>query len=155
GAVGIPAEEIRDKMDSGQPFAWIKRKLTPVVAEAVESLNLKGVYLQEENQRFYPKRDLAAHILGFVDVDEKGLGGVEHEYDNLIRGKAEKVVVMSDGRQRLFDAGEAQNDHGVNVTLTIDEKVQYIAERELEAVIQERHAPAGTVIVQDPNTGAI
>ena len=155
GALGISAEEIRDKMDSGPSFIWAKRKLTPEAAEAVESLNLKGVYLQEENKRFYPKRDLAAHVLGFVDVDEKGLGGIEREYDGAIRGKAEKIVVLSDGRQQVLSAGEAQNDRGANVTLTIDEKVQYIAERELEAAIEKTHAPAGTVIVQDPNTGAI
>ena len=155
GVLGIPAEEIRDNMDSGSPFVWIKRKLPPAKSEAVESLNLKGIYLQEENQRYYPKRDLGAHVLGFVDVDEKGLGGIEREYDNLIRGKEEKVVVMADARQRWFDGGEAQRDRGVNVVLTLDEKIQYIAERELAAAIDKTHAPAGTVIVQDPNTGAI
>jgi cell division protein FtsI (penicillin-binding protein 3) len=153
--VGMPAEEIREKLDSGSPFVWIKRKLAPAKSDAVESLNLKGVYLQEENQRYYPKRDLAAHVLGFVDVDEKGLGGIEREYDNLIRGKDEKVVVIADARQRWFEGGEAQQDHGINIVLTIDEKIQYIAERELAAEIEKTHAPAGSVIVQDPNSGAI
>jgi cell division protein FtsI (penicillin-binding protein 3) len=155
GVLGISAEDIREKMDSGPPFVWIKRKLPPVMSEAVESLNLRGVYLQEENQRYYPKRELGAHVLGFVDVDEKGLVGIEHEYDNLIRGKEEKIVVMEDGRQRWFDGGEAQRDRGVNVVLTIDEKIQYVAEKELATAIEKTHAPAGTVIVQDPNTGAI
>jgi cell division protein FtsI (penicillin-binding protein 3) len=155
GVLGMSAEEIRDKMDSGSPFVWLKRKLPPVKSEAVESLNLKGIYLQEENQRYYPKRDLGAHVLGFVDVDEKGLGGIEHEYDNLIRGKEEKVGVMADAHQPWFDGGEAQRDRGVNVVLTLDEKIQYIAERELAAAIEKTHAPAGTVIVQDPNSGAI
>jgi cell division protein FtsI (penicillin-binding protein 3) len=155
GPLDVPAEEIREKIDSGPPFVWLKRKLAPAKSEAVESLNLKGIYLQEENQRYYPKRELAAHVLGFVDVDEKGLGGIEREYDNLIRGKEEKVVVMADAHQRWFDGGEAQRDHGVNIVLTLDEKIQYIAERELAAVIEKTHAPAGTVIVQDPNSGAI
>jgi cell division protein FtsI (penicillin-binding protein 3) len=155
GVLDMPAEEIREKLDSGSPFVWVKRKLAPEKSEAVESLNLKGVYLQEENRRYYPNRDLAAHILGFVDVDEKGLGGIEHEYDNLIRGKEEKVVVMADAHQRWFDGGEAHGDHGVNVVLTIDEKIQYVAERELAAAIEKTHAQAGTVIVQDPNNGAI
>jgi cell division protein FtsI (penicillin-binding protein 3) len=155
GVLEMPANEIREKLDSGSPFVWVKRKLPPAKSEAVESLNLKGVYLQEENQRYYPKRELGAHVLGFVDVDERGLGGIEHEYDNLIRGKEEKVVVMADAHQRWFDGGEAQRDHGVNVVLTIDEKIQYIAERELAAAIEKTRAPAGTVIVQDPNSGAI
>lgn len=153
--LGMPAEEIREKLDSGSPFVWIKRKLTPATSEEVESANLKGIYLQEENQRYYPKRELGAHVLGFVDVDEKGLGGIEREYDNPIRGKEEKVVVMADARQRWFDGGEAERDRGVNVVLTLDEKIQYIAERELAVAIEKTHAPAGTVIVQDPNTGAI
>ena len=98
---------------------------------------------------------MASHVLGFVDVDDKGLGGIEHEYDSLIRSKAEKIVVMADARQRWFDGGEAQSDRGVNIVLTLDEKIQYIAERELAAAIEKTHAPAGTVIVQDPNSGAI
>lgn len=151
----MPALEIREKLDSGSQFVWLKRKLAPAKSEAVDSLNLKGIYLQEENQRFYPKRDLGAHVLGFVDVDEKGLGGIEHEYDNLIGGKGEKIVVMADARKRWFDGTEAQRDQGVNVVLTLDEKIQYVAERELAAAIEKTHAPAGSVIVQDPNTGAI
>ncbi len=153
--LGMSAEEIREKMDSGNSFVWLRRKLPPASSEAVQGLNLKGIYFQEENQRFYPKRELGAHVLGFVDVDEKGLGGIEHEYDNLIRGQDEKVVVMADAHQRWFDGGEAQRDRGVNVVLTLDEKIQYIAERELAVAIEKTHAPAGTVIVQDPNSGAI
>jgi len=155
GVLGIPSEVIREKLAVGGTFVWIQRKLPPEKAEAVKSLNLKGVYFQEENQRYYPKREMAAHVLGFVDVDEKGLGGIEHEYDNLIRGKSEKIVVMADARQRWFDGGEAQRDRGASVILTLDEKIQYIAERELAVAIEKTHAPAGTVIVQDPNSGAI
>src|ERR1700757_3312449 len=155
GVLGMPADEIREKLDSGSTFVWIKRKLPPAKAEAVDSLNLKGIYLQEENQRYYPKRDLGAHVLGFVDVDEKGLGGIEHEYDELIRGTGEKIVVMADARQRWFDGSEAQRDQGLSVVLTLDEKIQYIAERELAAAIAKTHAMAGTVMVMNPNTGEI
>ena len=155
GALGMPADEIRARLESGATFVWLKRKLVPAKSEAVQSLNLKGIYLQEENQRYYPKRELAAHVLGFVDVDEKGLGGIEYEYDELIRSKAEKIVVLADARKRWFDGGEVPRDRGTNVVLTIDEKIQYVAERELAAAIAKFHAPAGSVIVQDPNSGAI
>lgn len=155
GVLAIPAEEIRQELESESTFVWIKRKLSPDKVEAIQSLNLKGIYLQEENQRYYPKREMAAHVLGFVNVDEKGLGGIEEKYDDLIRSKAEKVVVMTDGRQRWYDGGEAQRDRGANVVLTLDERIQYIAERELAAAIEKTHAPAGSVIVQDPNSGAI
>jgi cell division protein FtsI (penicillin-binding protein 3) len=155
GVLGIPAEEIRQGLESENTFVWIKRKLSPDKVEAIQSLNLKGIYLQEESQRYYPKRDMAAHVLGFVNVDEKGMGGVEEKYDDLIRSKAEKVVVMTDGRQRWYDGGEALRDRGANAVLTLDERIQYIAERELVAAIEKTHAPAGSVIVEDPNSGAI
>jgi cell division protein FtsI (penicillin-binding protein 3) len=155
GVLGAPQDVIREKLESGATFVWIQRKLSAEKVQAISALNLKGIYFQEENQRFYPKREMASHVLGFVDVDDKGLGGIEHEYDALIRSKGEKIVVMADARQRWFDGGEAQADRGVNVVLTIDEKIQYIAERELAAAIEKTHAPAGTVIVQDPNSGAI
>jgi cell division protein FtsI (penicillin-binding protein 3) len=155
GVLGMPASEIQEKLESGATFVWLKRKLAPASSEAVQSLNLKGIYLQEENQRYYPKRELAAHVVGFVDVDEKGLGGIEREYDELIRGEPEKIVVMADARQRWFDGSEVKRERGANVVLTIDEKIQYIAERELAAVIARTHAPTGSVIVQDPNSGAI
>jgi cell division protein FtsI (penicillin-binding protein 3) len=118
-------------------------------------LNLKGIYLQKENQRFYPKRDLAAHVLGFVDVDEKGLSGIERELDSQIRGKSERIVVMADAKQRWFDGGEAKRERGASVVLTLDEKIQYIAERELAEAMAKTRSLAGTVIVMNPNTGEI
>jgi len=155
GVLGIPREVLEARLESSRSFVWIARKLPPEKKEAVEALNLKGVYFQKENQRIYPKRDLAAHVLGFVDLDEKGLGGIEYQLDGQIRGKSEKIIVMADARQRWFDGGEAQRERGANVILTLDEKVQYIAERELAAAMAKTHALAGTVIVMNPNNGEI
>src|SRR5881398_883799 len=155
GVLGIPAEVLEARFESSHSFVWIARKLPPDKKEAVEALNLKGVYFQKENQRIYPKRDLASHVLGFVDLDEKGLGGIEYELDGKIRGKSEKIIVMADARQRWFDGGEAQRERGLNVVLTLDEKIQYIAERELAAAIAKTHAMAGTVLVMNPNSGEI
>jgi cell division protein FtsI (penicillin-binding protein 3) len=155
GVLGIPREVLEARLESSHSFVWIARKLPPDKKEAVEALNLKGVYFQKENQRIYPKRDLASHVLGFVDLDEKGLGGIEHELDAQIRGKSEKIIVMADARQRWFDGGEAQRERGANVVLTLDEKIQYIAERELAVAIAKTRAMAGTVMVMNPNTGEI
>jgi cell division protein FtsI (penicillin-binding protein 3) len=155
GVLNIPRDLLEVRFESGATFVWIARKLPPEKREAVEALNLKGIYFQKENQRFYPKRELASHVLGFVDVDEKGLGGIEYELDDQIRGKSEKIIVMADARQRWFDGGEAQWERGANVVLTLDEKVQYIAERELGAAIARTHAIAGTVVVMNPSTGEI
>src|SRR5580698_722164 len=155
GVVNKPQEEIEARLESSRAFAWIARKLPPEKADAINKLNLKGIYLQKENQRFYPKRDLAAHVLGFVDVDEKGLVGIERELDSRIRGKSERIVVMADAKQRWFDGGEAQGERGASVVLTLDEKIQYIVERELGAAMAKTHAAAGTAIVMNPNTGEI
>jgi cell division protein FtsI (penicillin-binding protein 3) len=143
------------RLESSRSFVWIARKLSPEKYEALDALNLKGIYFQDENQRFYPKREMAAHVLGFVDPDEKGLAGIEYQFDSQIRSKAEKIIVMADARQRWFDGGEAQRERGANVVLTLDEKVQYIAQRELAAAMAKTRALAGTVIVMDPNTGEI
>src|SRR6266852_6155822 len=155
GVLGIPRELLEARLQSSRSFVWIARKLPPDKKDAVEALNLKGVYFQKENQRIYPKRDLASHVLGFVDLDEKGLGGIEYELDGQIRGKSEKIIVMADARQRWFDGGEAQRERGANVVLTLDEKIQYIAERELAAAVAKTHATAGTVMVMNPNNGEI
>jgi cell division protein FtsI (penicillin-binding protein 3) len=155
GVLRVPQDVLEARMASSRSFVWISRKLPPEKVEAIEALNLKGVYFQDENQRFYPKRDLAAHVLGFVDPDEKGLAGIEYELDSQIRSKSEKIVVMADARQRWFDGGEAQRQRGANVVLTLDEKIQYIAQRELLAAIEKTHAMAGSVIVINPNTGEI
>src|SRR5258708_26777698 len=92
GVLGIPRDVLDARFQSVGSFVWILRKLPPDKGEAVRALNLKGVYLQAENQRYYPKRELAAHVLGFVDLDEKGLGGIEYQLDSTIRGKSEKIV---------------------------------------------------------------
>jgi cell division protein FtsI (penicillin-binding protein 3) len=159
GVLGIPRETIEERLGSSGSFVWVQRKLPPEQAEATAALNLKGIYLQKENQRFYPNREMAAHVLGFVDPDEKGLGGIESELDAQIRGKSQKVLVMADARKNRFDAevvtGEAPYERGASVVLTLDEKIQYIAERELEAAIAKTHAPAGTVVVMNPNNGEI
>src|ERR1700686_1570846 len=155
GVLSVPQDVLEARMASSRSFVWILRKLPPEKVEAIEGLNLKGIYFQDENQRFYPKRDLAAHVLGFVDPDEKGLAGIEYQLDGQIRSKSEKIVVMADARQRWFDGGEAQRERGANVVLTLDEKIQYIAQRELAAAIAKTHAMAGSVIVMNPNTGEI
>jgi cell division protein FtsI (penicillin-binding protein 3) len=155
GVLVVPIDVMESRLNSSQNFVWIERKLTPEKAEAITALNLKGVYTQPENKRFYPKADLAAHVIGFVDVDEKGLGGIEYALDSQIRGKGEKMVMMADAHQKWFDGAEARRDRGADVVLTLDEKIQYIAERELAAAMLKTHALAGTVVVMNPNNGEL
>jgi cell division protein FtsI (penicillin-binding protein 3) len=155
GILDIPRDVLASKFNSGNTFVWVSRKLPPQKSDALKALNLKGVYTMKENERFYPNRDLAAHVLGFVNLDEKGISGLEYQLDKEVSGKGDHILVMADARQRWFDAEQAKRDEGANIVLTLDTKIQYIAERELQAAIAHTHAPAGTVIVQNPNTGEI
>ena len=150
-----PEEEIEERLKSSRYFAWIARKITPEQKARIAALNLRGVYFQKENKRFYPEHSLAASVLGYVDVDEHGLGGVEYSLDNLIRGKPSRMLVLADARQRWFDRSENSADKGDNVVLTIDQTIQYIAEKALAEGIARTHAKGGSVVVQDPNTGEL
>jgi len=91
GVLGIPQDVLEERLASSHSFVWISRKLPPDKKEAVEALSLKGVYFQKENQRIYPKRDLAAHVLGFVNLDEKGIGGIESELESKIEARAKRL----------------------------------------------------------------
>jgi cell division protein FtsI (penicillin-binding protein 3) len=154
-ALDLPAADIEQKIREASKPVRLAKKLSPETVERIDEMNLKGVFFQKENRRVYPLHELAAHVLGFVDTDEKGMGGIEHSFDKWIRGKPGHGVVMSDGKQRHYDPHEAAADPGGNVTLTIDETLQTIAEKELATGMQETHAKNGVVVIQDPNTGEL
>jgi cell division protein FtsI (penicillin-binding protein 3) len=150
-----PAGEIQARLTSSRSFVWIARKLRPEIAARIAALHLQGVYFQKEDQRFYPKRELAAALLGYVDIDEKGLGGIEYQLDDRIRSKPGRMLIFTDARRHGYDSSDEKPDAGSSVVLTIDENIQFIAEKELAAAIERTHAPAGTVIVQNPANGQI
>ncbi len=151
----VSPEEIATRLAASHSFAWIARKLPPEKAERIAAMNLRGIYFQREGGRFYPKRELAAHVLGYVDIDEKGLGGIEYSLDDQIRSKPGKMLILADAHRRWYDSNDKAPDTGTSVVLTLDEKIQYIAERELAQAIQETQAKAGTVIVENPNSGEL
>ena len=148
-------QEVLAHFKSSHAFSWIARKLDNDTAARIRDLNLKGIYFQKESKRFYPKRELAAQALGFVGLDDEGLGGLERSFDSPMRGKSGKMLISMDARRHWFGRVEKQPDAGENLVLTIDEKIQYIAERELDAAMQRTHAAAATVIVRNPKTGEI
>lgn len=154
-AVNGDAEEIETHMRASRAFAWVARKVDSADATRVRALNLKGIYFQREPKRFYPKGDLAAQTVGYVGMDDEGLGGVEREFDAKLTGKPGKMLISLDNKRRWFGRVEKNPEPGENVVLTIDEKIQYIAERELARAIGDTHALAGTVVVMNPHTGEI
>lgn len=147
--------EVFAKCKASRSFCWVARKADAETVERIKALNLRGVYFQKESKRFYPKRDLAAQVLGYVGMDDEGLSGIEREYDEQLRGKSGRMLVQVDARRKNFNRVEKQPDPGENVVLTIDEQIQYIAEQELEEAIKQTRAAAGTVIVANPHTGEI
>jgi cell division protein FtsI (penicillin-binding protein 3) len=136
-------------------FCWVARKADADTAERIKALNLQGVHFQKEPKRFYPKRDLAAQVLGYVGTDDQGLSGLEREFDDELRGEPGRLMISVDARKRWYAGVEKQPEPGDNLVLTIDQNIQYVVERELERAMEETKSIAGTVIVENPHTGEI
>ncbi|MGB6811434.1 MAG: penicillin-binding protein [Candidatus Sulfotelmatobacter sp.] len=136
-------------------FCWVARKADDEIIERIKSLNLQGIHFQKEPKRFYPARDLAAQVVGTVGMEDSGQSGIEHEFDDELRGRAGKMFISVDARRQWFSDVEKQPEPGESVVLTIDKNIQYIAEKELDQAIHDTQAIAGTVIVENPHTGEI
>lgn len=136
-------------------FCWVARKADAETIERIKALNLQGIHFQKEPKRFYPKRELAAQVLGYVGTDDQGLSGLEREFNDELRGTPGRLMISVDARKRWYASVEKQPEAGDNLVLTIDQNIQYVAERELERAMEETKAMAGTVIVENPHTGEI
>ncbi|PYR02051.1 MAG: hypothetical protein DMF97_05825 [Acidobacteria bacterium] len=148
-------QALGERLRQRKAFAYVRRQVSPDYKRRVEDLNLEGVGFMTESKRFYPNKELAAHLLGWVGVDNIGLGGLESTYDSIIRGKPGKVLVQTDARRHAYSRTEWPPTAGSTVELTIDEYLQHVAERELEAGVRENRAGSGTAIVMNPHTGEI
>jgi cell division protein FtsI (penicillin-binding protein 3) len=136
-------------------FCWVARKANDETIERIRSLNLQGIHFQKEPKRFYPARDLAAQVVGTVGMEDAGQSGIEHAFDDELRGSAGKMFISVDARRQWFSDVEKQPEPGENLVLTIDKNIQYIAEKELDQAFHDTQAIAGTVIVENPHTGEI
>ncbi|MGA9509798.1 MAG: penicillin-binding protein 2, partial [Candidatus Sulfotelmatobacter sp.] len=140
---------------SHKTFCWVARKADDETIERIKSLNLQGIHFQKEPKRFYPARDLAAQVVGTVGMEDAGQSGIEHEFDDELRGHGGKMFISVDARRQWFSDVEKQPEPGENVVLTVDKNIQYIAEKELDQAIHDTQAIAGTVIVENPHTGEV
>ncbi len=147
--------EILKRINSSRYFTWIARKQDPAVVEKVRALGLKGVYFQKEFKRFYPENDIAAQVLGYVGVDDNGLGGVEQRYDRRLHGEPGRMLTALDARRHVLASSEHDPEPGTNMVLTLDANIQFMAEQALDHAIARIHPLNGTVVVQDPHTGQI
>jgi stage V sporulation protein D (sporulation-specific penicillin-binding protein) len=150
------AADLVAKLGKPKAFQYVRRTVTPEVAARVMALELPGVHLVKETKRFYPKRELAAQVIGFVDAYSKGLGGVEGTFDKDIRGTVGQAISLTDARQRPVDRQIlVAPTAGATIELTIDQNIQYIAEREIKAGVLAQNAVSGTAIAMNPMTGEI
>jgi cell division protein FtsI (penicillin-binding protein 3) len=153
--LNLDAAELQQKLDSGKTFIWLARKVPNEVATRIRELNLKGIYFQKEPKRFYPKGDLAAQVIGYVGLDDEGLGGIELSFDERLRGVPGRMQMEMDARRKRLGGVQRQPEPGENIVLTLDQNIQYITEREIDRAMDDTHAEAATIIVQNPRTGEI
>jgi cell division protein FtsI (penicillin-binding protein 3) len=154
----VDAKALARRLAEDRGFIWLERRVDPSVARAVEELGAEGVRVMPEPARMYPRKTLLSHVLGFAGTDHIGLEGVERFYDRELRGEKGRLIYERDGAgKRLFPKGleYVAPSRGRDLVLTIDEVIQYISERELDAALAETGAESGTVIVMDPWDGGV
>jgi cell division protein FtsI (penicillin-binding protein 3) len=144
-----------ERIRKGRHFAYVRRQVSPEQAKRVSHLGIDGVGFIKENKRFYPNKGLASHLLGYVGTDNGGLGGIEATYDWLIKGNPGTVIVQTDARRTAFNRLERPPTTGASIELTIDQYLQHIVERELEAGVKWAGAASGSVVVMDPKSGEV
>jgi cell division protein FtsI (penicillin-binding protein 3) len=147
--------QIAERLANGRSFAWVARRVTPEVAARVRALPVKGVYSQKEFERFYPDNEIAAQVLGYVGVDDNGLGGLEQKFEPQLHGVPGRMYTAMDARRKVLGSSEHEPEPGQNMVLTIDAEIQFLAERALDHAMERTGAANGTVVVQDVHTGQI
>lgn len=157
-ALGLEVTRVRRALDRDKKFVWIKREISKKEVQAIEELGLAGVGIQQESRRSYPMGRLFSHVLGFVDIDERGLEGIELAFNRELSGRSGYKVVARDGLQRpIFNMGKpfVLPVHGNSVILTVDLTLQHILEEELDRAFEEWKPRSATAIAMNPLTGEI
>ena len=158
-ALGQDAATLSERLRSqaSREFIYLVRGLTPEQGQEVLDLKIPGVYAQEEFRRFYPAGEVAAHVVGFTDIDDRGREGMELAYDEWLAGVPGKRQVLKDRRGRLIkDVQVVKNAKaGKAMALSIDLRLQYLAHSELRNVVQEYGAKAASLVMVDVKTGEI
>lgn len=155
-ALHLPTEKVREAFRSTAPFVWLKRRATPQEAAQVREFGISGVESIETERRFYPQGTLAGPVIGFTDVDARGIAGIEQSYDRYLREEPAEIVGERDALGRMILAhGVATSPEVLNVRLTLDIGIQGIAEQELAQAVHATGAESGTVVVLDPQTFAV
>jgi cell division protein FtsI (penicillin-binding protein 3) len=142
---------------SGREFMYLRRHVTPAIARKVKKMEVPGVHLQREYRRYYPAGSVTGHIVGFTDIDDRGQEGIEHVYEPLLQAIPGKTKVLKDRLGHIVERVESISlpTPGRDIVVSIDQRIQYLAYRELKAAVRNNRARAGSVIVLDAQTGEI
>ncbi|QQR89428.1 MAG: transpeptidase family protein [Myxococcales bacterium] len=154
----LDAKRIHQRLSSDRYFVWIRRHITPRQAAAIKQLKLPGVAMSKEARRFYPNRELASHLLGFANVDGKGIEGLELALEDRLRGRIESTAATRDRHGSVVFSEEFLDDRatqGEDIVLSLDKSIQHRAEQELAYAVQHYEARAGSVVVMDPHNGDV
>ncbi|MDP9069044.1 MAG: penicillin-binding protein 2 [Actinomycetota bacterium] len=156
--LGLDARELAEKLACECRFQYLARQVGPKVAQKVKKLDLPGIYLEAEPKRYYPGRRLASHVLGFVDIDGRGLEGIEAQYDGILQGTPGSMTLEQDPAGHALPQAEFKHERprpGRSLLLTIDKELQYFTQATLAEATSAFSADGGTAIVMRPQTGEI
>ncbi len=157
-ALGLPEKRVASLLDTRKRFVWLKRQASPQETAAIKATNVAGLTFQKVSKRFYPQRELGAHVIGYSNIDGRGIEGLERVFDDVLKGRHDYVSGVRDrrGRAALMD-GTVQADKltGATLTLTLDSSIQHLTEKALASAVEKSQAAAGMAVVLDPHTGEI
>ncbi|GHG63538.1 penicillin-binding protein [Comamonas sp. JC664] len=157
-ALKLDADELHARLSRAKRFAWVKRQAKPAEVAAVKALELPGMGFSKEPKRFYPQRELGAHVVGTVGMDGRGLEGLELAFQDELSGQNSSTSGFRDakGRKLLVQGAlDPLQRQGAAVTLTLDRHLQYVAEKALSRAVEDAKAVAGMAVVLDPRTGEL
>lgn len=151
--------KIKNKVKSNKQreFVYLKRRVTPELALAVQQLNIAGVELQREYKRFYPTGEVASHVVGFTDIDDAGQEGLELAYNDVLSGVPGLKRMVRDSKGNYVEGGEQikPNKDGQNINLSIDLRLQYLTYQALKAAVKQHHASSASAVILDVHTGEV
>ena len=155
----LPLKQVAARVapEDERGFVYLKRRMDPAVADEVKALGLSGVYFEREFRRYYPTGEVTAHVLGFTDIEDSGQEGIELAYEKWLKGRPGQKRVVRDGQRRIIEDVEniRQAEPGKDLTLNLDQRLQYLAYRELKAAVVRNNAQAGSVVILDAEKGDV
>lgn len=149
------AERLKGSQERKSKFESIVRKVDSETAEKIRSLKLKGIHSYKEPKRYYPNNELAGDVLGFVNIDDVGISGLELSQNERLQGEAAKVLVEKDASRNGYESLSVSGRSGQTIVLTIDQMIQFYTQQAIASAVQRTGAKSGTAIVLNVKTGEI